>query len=125
MTAGSTTPAKTTRPTEPWVNACGVRRAYAPRVARRERQRTQRVPRAAWTDARGGGSVRLVAARQCSVTTAGLVELAGLIDRLRSQPVSDAAVRRTCRTSTLSTSLAASDRAGRTSPTTRRRGITH
>ena len=49
---------------------------------------------AAWTDAGVLDPFVVVAAGRCPFTMAGLVGLADLIDRLRSQSVSDAAAKR-------------------------------
>ena len=49
---------------------------------------------AGWTDAAPADPFTVIAAGRCPFTTDGLLALADLIDRLRSQPGSDEAVKR-------------------------------
>jgi Family of unknown function (DUF5372) len=49
---------------------------------------------AGWTDAAPADPFTVIAAGRCPFTTGGLLALADLIDRLRSQPGSDEAVKR-------------------------------
>ena len=49
---------------------------------------------AGWTDVVPADPFTVIAAGRCPFTTAGLLALADLIDRLRSQPGSDEAVKR-------------------------------
>ena len=49
---------------------------------------------ARWTDVAPADPFVVIAAGRCPFTTAGLLALADLIDRLRSQPGSDEAVKR-------------------------------
>jgi hypothetical protein len=47
-----------------------------------------------WTDAAPADPFVVIAAGRCPFTTAGLLALADLIDRLRSQPERDRAVKK-------------------------------